>query len=180
MKKKNYKEALDNFEIASRLRPGDIVAFSNYINSLIVLERYDEAEEKTKLLQESDISEDQKAPYLFPLHSLLSYIFAQKGDTQKAIDYARKALAIDNTSADQHANLGLLLYKEGKKDEALTELIEALRLKPAQADLLAAAGRILHEQSKEDEAAEYFRKALEIDPNMAAAREYFDKRKPAK
>lgn len=180
MKKKNYEEAMNNFEIASRLRPYDIIAFSNYINTFIALGRFDEAAEKTRLMKESDIADDLKNPYLFPLYSQISYGFAQKNETAKAIENARKALALDDTSLDQHANLGLLLYKDGKKDEALVELTTALRINPGQADLQVAAGRIYLEQGKNAEAIPYFQKALEIDPSMSAAREYLDKINPVK
>lgn len=180
MKKKNYEEALKNFEIASRLRPYDIISYSNYINALIALERFDEAAEKTRLMKESDISENLKNPYLFPLYSQISFGFAQKNDIAKAIENARKALALDDTSVEQHANLGLMLYKDGKTDEALAELIAALRINPGQADLQVAVGRIYLDQGKKGEAAAYFQKALEIDPSITAAREYLDKMNTAK
>jgi tetratricopeptide (TPR) repeat protein len=175
MKKKNYEEAMKDFEIASRLRPYDIIAYSNYINALIAMGRFDEAAEKTRLMKESDISEDLKNPYLFPLYSQISFGFAQKNDTAKAIENARKALALDDTSVEQHANLGLLLYKDGKTDEALVELIAALRIDPGQADLQVAVGRIYLDQGKKGEASGYFQKALEIDPSIKTAREYLDK-----
>ena len=180
MKKKNYEEALKNFEIASRLRPGDILAFSNYINALIAMRRFDEAAEKTRLMKESDIADEVKNPYLLPLYSQISYGFAQEKEIAKAIEHARKAIALNENSVEQHANLGLLLYQEGKADEALAELIAALRINPAQADLQVAVGRIYLERGNKDEAAAYFQKALEIDPSIKAAREYLDKMKTAK
>ena len=180
MKKKNYEEALKDFEIASRLRPNDILAFSNYINALIALDRFDEAAEKTRLMKESEIADEVKNPYLLPLYSQISFGFAGKKDIAKAIDHARKAIALNENSVDQHANLGLLLYQEGKADEALAELITALRINPAQADLQVAVGRIYLDNGKKDEAAGYFQKALEIDPSIKAAREYLDKMKAAK
>jgi tetratricopeptide (TPR) repeat protein len=180
MKKKNYEEALKDFEIASRLRPNDIMAFSNYINALIALDRFDEAAEKTRLMKESDIADEVKNPYLLPLYSQVSFGFAGKKEIAKAIEYARKAIALNENSVEQHANLGLLLYQEGNADEALAELIAALRINPAQADLQVAAGRIYLDRGMKDEAAAYFRKALEIDPSIKTAREYLDKMKTAK
>lgn len=175
MKKKNYADALNDFEVASRLRPSDIVAFSNYINALIALGRFDDAAESTERMKKSDLADEIKDPYLYPLYSQLSYVFAQNGETGKAIENARDALAIDATKDDQHTNLGLLLYNDGKKDEALAELTTALKIKPNQPDLLLAVGRIYSEQSQNDKAIEYFQNTLNIDPNNKPAREFLDK-----
>lgn len=180
MKKGNYEEARQNFELASRLRPSDIVSFSNYINALIALGRFDEAAEKTQLMKESDLADDLKNPYLFPLYGQISYGFAGNGETAKAVDHARKALDLDPASKEQRANLGLLLYKEGKREEALTELAAALKIDPNHADLNTVVGRIYLEQGNKDEAAGYFQKALEIDPGLKSAREYLDKIKTLK
>jgi tetratricopeptide (TPR) repeat protein len=177
MKQGKYEEALENFEIASRLRPNDIMAFSNYINALIALERFDDAAEKVRLLRESELSDEQKNPYLLPLYGQVSYGFAKKGETTKAIENARKALEIDSTSPDQRANLGLLLYQDRKPDEALAELLTALNANPRQADLQLSVGRIYLEQGKEEKAFEYFQNALNIDPDNKTAREYINKRK---
>ena len=180
IKKKNYEEALRDFEIASRLRPYDILSFSNYINALIALNRFDEAADKTELLKASDLPDDLKNPYLYPLYSQLSYAFAHENQIAKAIDYARRAIALDGSKDDQHANLGLLLYKDGKFDEALGELEASLKIKPDQADLHLAAGRVCLELDKKDDAAVYFRKALELDPDLTNARDYLDKIKTLK
>jgi Tfp pilus assembly protein PilF len=180
IKKKNYEEALKDFELASRLRPYDVLSFSNYINALIALNRFDEAAEKTELLKAGDLPDELKDPYLYPLYSQLSYAFAQEGETAKAIDYARKAIALDASKDDQHANLGLLLYRDGKLDEARAELDESLKIKPDQADLNLAAGRICLEQDKKEEAALYFQRALEIDPGLKNAQEHLDKIKTQK
>ena len=88
MKRKNYEAALKDFEIASRLRPSDIVSFSNYINALIALDRLDEAAEKTRLIRGSEIAEELKNPYLYSLFSQISYRFAQSGQPDKAIENA--------------------------------------------------------------------------------------------
>lgn len=175
MKRGNYEEARKDFEVASRLRPGDIVTFSNYINALLALDRLDEAAEKISLISSSAIPDAEKNPYLTPLYRVLSLKFAGKGETEKAIDTIKRSLAIDGGQSDLRANLGLLLYKAGKKEEALTELIAALDLNPKQPDLQTAVGRILLEQGKREEAARYFEAALASDPNMKAAQEGLEK-----
>lgn len=180
MKQKKYEDALGNFEIASRLRPRDLVSFSNFINALIALERFDDAEEKVRLLKESEFSDEEKNVYLLPLYSQVSFGFAKQGKTKKAIENAQKALAIDGTSQDQRANLGLLLYQDGRKDEALAELLTALEANPEQADLQLSVGRIYLEQGKEDKAIEYFQNALKIDPNNRTAEAYINRMKSPK
>lgn len=180
MKRGNYGEARKDFEVASRLRPGDIVTFSNYINALLALDRLDEAAEKISLISSSAIPDAEKNPYLTPLYRVLSLKFAGKGETEKAIDTIKRSLAIDGNQSDLRANLGLLLYKAGKKEEALTELIAAIDLNPNQPDLQTAVGRILLEQGKKEEAAKYFEAALAADPNMKAAQEGLEKTRSQK
>lgn len=180
MKQKKYSDALDSFEVASRLRPADVPSFSNYINALIALERYDEAAEKTDLMAASDLPAEHVTPYLIPLYGQLSYIYAGKNEIEKAISTGRKAIALKPGDNDLRANLGLLLYKGGKPEEAIAEIKSILDQDPRQLDLQIALGKIYFDTNRMREAAAAFEKAREIDPDARGVNEYLEKIKGRK
>lgn len=180
MKQKKYSDALESFEIASRLRPADVPSFSNYINALIALERYDEAAQKTDLMAASDLPAEQVTPYLIPLYGQLSFIYAGKNEIEKAIAMGRKAVTLKPGDNDLRANLGLLLYKGGNPVDAIAELKIALDQNPRQVDLQVALGKIYFDTNRMPEAEAAFEKAREIDPNTRGVSEYLEKIKARK
>lgn len=71
---------------------------------------------------------NQLAPNQPPYMDTLAMLLADKGDTAKAIEILRKALAISPQASAIQFNLAKLLVRTGRKDEARTELAVLAKL----------------------------------------------------
>ncbi len=96
----------------------------------------------------------------------LAGLLAERGKSDEAIGYYRRALEIDPKYDDARANLGNALMEQGKIDEAMAQYREALRLKPNSMVAHHNLGLALAKQGKIDEALEHYRKAVEINPGF--------------
>ena len=63
------------------------------------------------------------------LHKL-GYAVAQRGDRQQAVEYYRRALAIDSEMFEVHNNLGLLLHSGKDFETAIAHFEKALEIDP--------------------------------------------------
>lgn len=61
---------------------------------------------------------------------VLGYLYAQLGETEKAIHANQQALEIDSDSFNNHKNLALLYQEQGRVDEAIAEAQKAWELAP--------------------------------------------------
>lgn len=105
--------------------------------------------------------------------------FHQRKEYERAVEYYRKALALNPKLAGVQANLGAALQAMGKTEEATLALKRAAELDPANAtvkgllvDVQAAAGYALTKQAldlqqsgQHHEALPIFEKALATDPD---------------
>lgn len=175
MQKGENEEGLKSFETAWRLQPDDVQAYANWVNALISLRRYDEAEKAIVTLENWQGNRAEIDERLYKVYKMIAFSYGQEGNTEKAINHLRKAVSLNPFEADTHSNLGMLLYEQGKTDEAYGELKLSLALNPQQPDIQNAVGRILAFQKKWDDSILYFQKALEIDPqNEKAAKNLKD------
>lgn len=95
-----------------------------------------------------------------------STIQVSLGNYATGEDYARKALAMDDTSSDAWHMLGIALDSQGNHPEAETAFRKALELSHGDATpILNNLGLNLAAQGFLDEAAETLRKALATSPN---------------
>jgi adenylate cyclase len=83
---------------------------------------------------------------------------------QKAIDLTQKAIAIDDSYAWGHANLGVLYTLKGDYDKAIVEGERAIALNPSGADVHALMGIILINSARPEEAIPLFQKAIRLNP----------------
>lgn len=87
---------------------------------------------------------------------------------QKAKLSASKALELDDTVADAHVSLGVLLMSDGKVAEARNEFVRAMQLDPNYANAPHwYANNVLVPLGQFDEAITQFHRALELDPLSA-------------
>jgi tetratricopeptide (TPR) repeat protein len=85
----------------------------------------------------------------------------------KARQFAKRALELDDASPEAHAALGYVMM-ENDYDGAEIELKKAISLNPNNADAHQRLGEILRGMSRLDEALEEAKRAYELDPLPAA------------
>ena len=116
------------------------------------------------------------------LFNRLGIVFYNKGEYDKALQYHRKALAIDEKTfgtadpriADSLNNIGVILLQQGEYDKALEFLRKALAISkkalgsehPRLADYFNNLGLVFEAKKEYDNAIEHYRKALAIDKKV--------------
>jgi Tfp pilus assembly protein PilF len=101
---------------------------------------------------------------------LLGMIAFQGGHHETAAELIRRAIAIHETGAAYHSNLGTVLQAQGRLEEAATSYERALALKPDLAEVHTNLGNILQLQDKLDEAVASHERALVLKPQLSEAR----------
>lgn len=89
----------------------------------------------------------------------------ERGDTDGAIRYFERSIALDPTYAPAHLALGTLYYRDGRQNLALSHWHSAIQHDPTSAEANANLGRLLAEQSFFSNAVTYLEKAVELRPN---------------
>lgn len=105
--------------------------------------------------------EGMKGQDLLPVYNSLGYLYAQKGDNNKAISFYLKALELNKDDANIYHNLSLLYEKTGQKDKANQYLAKVIELRPdSKDDKLKLAGNLLETgmiQDAEKNAGEFLK-----------------------
>lgn len=94
---------------------------------------------------------------------------AAEARIDKAIDYLRRAEAIDPDFAETHNHLGGALGLRGRADESITHYRRAITLQPDHALAHYNLGHALSGRGRPDEAVASYRRALEIKPDFPEA-----------
>ena len=81
----------------------------------------------------------------------------------------RRAIEINQSSADAHYMYGLYLSAMGRFDEAHAEAGRALELEPLSLAKITGVGDVFYHQRRYDRAIEQYRRALDMDPNSGFA-----------
>lgn len=97
---------------------------------------------------------------------LLGMIAFQCAKPILAIDLIRRAIAINPSAADYHANLAHMLLTGGAVEDAIQSYLQAVNLNPADADIWNRLGIVLHQSIRMPEAIEAYRRALAIRPDF--------------
>ncbi len=87
------------------------------------------------------------------------------GETKEAIVNYRRALAVDPSRQDIHAELGQALAQAQKLDDAITELEKAIAVKSANVDDFVSLGRVYSYKNRLDDSKRLYKEALAKDPN---------------
>jgi protein O-GlcNAc transferase len=109
----------------------------------------------------------RKAPDHFDALHLLGIIEAQRGHHDKAAEWIGKALVVNATSAEAHANLGNVAREARRLDEALASFDASLAIRPDYANAWNGRGLTLFALERLDEALACFERALEREPSSA-------------
>ena len=98
------------------------------------------------------------------MHDGIGRTLGRYGRFPEAVASLRRAIEIDGTYADAHANLAYMLERTGKLDEAKQEYEIALGLNPAMAHASEGLGRLQAAQNEPEKAIATWREGLAIRP----------------
>jgi tetratricopeptide (TPR) repeat protein len=108
-----------------------------------------------------------------PNHSdslhLLGMAAYHTGRPEDAIAMICKAIAVNDTVAAYHSNLGTILQAQGRLDEAETYYKRALVLDPHLAEAHYNLGNVYYAQNQMEQAAACYEHALALQPKLAEA-----------
>jgi len=145
MVQKRYLEAIDLYEAALALNPGNAVLLNKLGIAHHQLLRLDDAK---KFYERSSRADRHYAN----AWNNLGTIYYGKKDYKKAVRYYERALKESPAQAAIHSNLGTALFARKKYDQALEEYRLALLLDPEVFEKRARFGVLLQEQTVEDRA----------------------------
>jgi tetratricopeptide (TPR) repeat protein len=152
------------FETALRINPKHMKSLVNLSRVLIEQKRYDDAIAKLTVAGEID-SESATVP------RLMARAHGAKGETDRAIDAYRRAIAIDGSDAWSMNNLGLLYLEQGFVEDALPYLAKAVQMKENVAAFHNNLGMALEHQGRFVAAATAYKGALAVDPGYKKAQQ---------
>lgn len=96
-------------------------------------------------------------------HNHLGLIYSSLHQNEKAVEYYKKAIGIEQSSERAHKNLGAVYLKMGKFEDARKELMWCYERNPEDAAALTNLGTAENFSGNVSEAERYYREALKID-----------------
>lgn len=112
----------------------------------------------------------EKSPNDPALLSALAYSAQKKGETDRARELYRKALAIDSTLIDAATNLGVIEATGGHLREALRLWEDAFKRVPGQSRIGMNIAQVLCDTGQPDSARGYVLRVLEFNPDLPEAK----------
>jgi tetratricopeptide (TPR) repeat protein len=100
----------------------------------------------------------------------LAQIAIAREDQPKAIDYLKKAVAVEPGTASAQAQLGVLLLDAEDYEQALVHLQEAHQIQPKSAMICYDVARAYYKLGQKEKAIEYCRKSLAKQPDYISPR----------
>jgi len=102
------------------------------------------------------------------LHSL-GLLNIRMGRPEKAIEIAKRELAIDGDAVEPHETLGSAYLRLREPEKAIAEYEQLIEKAPARAEAYLQLGKALQQQGKSQKALEQYDKALERDALLGEA-----------
>jgi len=112
----------------------------------------------------------QLNPFFCEAYGLLSHIYSEDKDFEKALQKANEGLAIDPENISCLNGRSVALNKLKRTDDAIEAIQQALAKDPDNEFTHATAGWNYLEKGKNKIAADYFKETLRINPNSTNAR----------
>ncbi len=196
LSKKQYYEALQNYNKILEMNPKNEVALLGKGFALEYLERYEEAlnafnkaleinpEDETTLLRKESVLEHLEryeealdtSNKALEINSKNEVALLEKGSAldhlkryEEALDAFNKALEINPKYLNALGYKGCILRNLKRYDEALLTLNNAIEIFPKNEDILLCKGCVLGTLNRFEEALEIFNKVLEINPRNTNA-----------
>ncbi|MDO7847509.1 tetratricopeptide repeat protein [Hymenobacter sp. M29] len=155
---KDYDKAIENYKLASKLKPQDTTAvlYSAYAYEA----KQDYAGAKASYNQLLGMNYKSTT-----LYSRLFQMAKQQKDDAEAAKVLQQALAAyPNNKAFMLEDLNLSLAT-GKGGDALDKITKAIAADPSNSNLYAVRGSMYDQQKKNDLALADYKKSVELDPN---------------
>jgi len=90
------------------------------------------------------------------------------GSLDRALEAARKAVAVDDSSSEAHLTFGWNLLWKKQQDLGVAQLEKAVSLDPNSSEAYAHLAQGLNFAGRPDEAIGFAKKAMRLDPNYAS------------
>ena len=145
------------------ISPGDLLYKVNLSEKLIEIKKYDEA---FKILEDAIDRLDTFPRIMF----LMSKIFFNKGELEKAISFVEKEIKNNPRIADSYNLLGSIYLKQDLLKKAKQAYTEAQRKDPENFQALYGLGFVNFNEAQYDASAQLFLKAAKVDPNNPLVR----------
>lgn len=100
---------------------------------------------------------------------LLGVAAHQKTNHKSAVEFIRRAIAINSSTALYHSNLGACYRKLGQFEDACASFREAIRISPRFAGAHYNLGLVLQAKGEFDEAIGSYRAAIQLEPDFLDA-----------
>jgi tetratricopeptide (TPR) repeat protein len=152
--------------------PEQQVAQSHFPNTLEAkFEEATVAHKQGKLKEAERIYADilREQPSHFDALHRLGIVAAQTRQTERAVEFFRKAIRLNDRVASVHRNLGNALLELGMPNDAIFAYESAIALSPDDADSYSGCGLALQELKRFKDAIEYFDRAIALMPVFAEA-----------
>ena len=178
---KDAQGALRQYEKTLKVNPDSIEALIMAGHVCISLHRYADAAQYYQHVLRLDPHNSEVQPYLDKINSANDFqqtrsmsadalydaalAEAQNGDRQEAVSLLEQLLAMDNTHALAHNDLGVLSYESGDMQAALAHYKKAADLMPENENLQKNLADFYWVEMKDHQRAmETYVKALKLDP----------------
>ncbi len=160
--KGQIRDAIDQYEQALALNPGDPYVPFNLAAALLEADRPEESIGYFNQALRID-PKDTRA------HYKLGIALLKTGQPGNAIEHFEQVVQIDPTDADARVLLGSVLYDQGKGQEAMRQWEQALQVKPAFAEAHYNMANAFLREGRFNEAITHYDEALRIKPEYAEA-----------
>lgn len=151
------QRAVELFERLRRDHRDDVSVANQLASAYIAQARADAAIDVL-----NDIAARQ--PDYFETYVNLASAFASKGDTGRALEYARRGVALNARSSIAHLVLGVALWRSERREEALTAFQTTLQLDPNDLNAHVWSGMLLGELGRPAAALAAFETAAKVSP----------------
>ncbi len=156
--------AIDEYESALKLKPGDVTAHADLGYALARSGRVRDgiAHLRRALELRPDYAE---------AHANLGIALFELGQRQEAMEHFKKAVALKPDRASSYLNLGMACLRSERPGDAIVYLKQAVALQPGNAEAHANLGLALDKIGRSEEAGKSLEEALRLQPGSALARQ---------
>lgn len=171
--RKRYDLALKEFQIAAKLNQNEKQYSFNEALTLVILGRYEEADEafeRSSGLEEGEFIRELYMELIPQKRAKEMYNegvnFMSKSDINNAIESFKSALIFDPNMVNAHTNLGISYGMKGNSVQQIYHLEEAIKLKTDDPNIHYNLGLAYYNIGNYADSMEEFRKAVKFKPSF--------------